>query len=179
MNTYTTGPQSTPAVASGSGSADFVVAWQSGYYGISQDGNGAGVFARRFDNFTGVPAGPEFQVNTYTTGQQLAPAVSSDPLGNFVVVIGRAAPTAPGRTARRPGSSVGSSTRAARPSVASSRRTPATGQQGGPSVASDGDGNFVVAWRSGYYGVGQDGSQGESSASTSRRAACRSASSSR
>src|SRR5262245_18032752 len=32
-----------------------------------------------------VPAGGEFQVNTYTTGEQLAGSVSMDPAGNFVV----------------------------------------------------------------------------------------------
>ena len=137
MNTYTTGPQSTPAVAS-DGLGNFVVAWQSGYYGISQDGNGAGVFARRFDN-TGVPAGPEFQVNTYTTGQQLAPAVSSDPLGNFVVVwqsgtygTGQDGSQAGvfGRLFDASGAPLGGEFQA---------NTYTTGQQGGPSVASDGD----------------------------------------
>src|SRR5262249_35719626 len=32
--------------------------------------------------------GPEFQVNTYTTGQQLQPRVGADASGNFVVVWG-------------------------------------------------------------------------------------------
>src|SRR5262245_39979001 len=32
------------------------------------------------------PVGPEFQVNTYTTENQWYPAVSSDAIGNFVVV---------------------------------------------------------------------------------------------
>ncbi len=33
-----------------------------------------------------IPAGTEFQVNTYTTDAQYAPAVASDSAGNFVVV---------------------------------------------------------------------------------------------
>ena len=33
-----------------------------------------------------VPVGPEFQVNTYETGQQSGPAVAMDGLGGFVVV---------------------------------------------------------------------------------------------
>ena len=33
-----------------------------------------------------VPDGPEFQVNTYTTGVQAAPSVAVDTSGNFVVV---------------------------------------------------------------------------------------------
>jgi hypothetical protein len=32
-----------------------------------------------------LPIGPEFQVNTYTTGDQSGPQVSSDAAGNFVV----------------------------------------------------------------------------------------------
>jgi len=34
----------------------------------------------------GNPVGPEFRVNTYTTGSQFLPSVASDPTGNFVVV---------------------------------------------------------------------------------------------
>jgi hypothetical protein len=32
------------------------------------------------------PVGPEFRVNTYTSGSQATPAVATDPAGNFVVV---------------------------------------------------------------------------------------------
>src|SRR5438876_679559 len=34
----------------------------------------------------GYPVGPEFRVNTYTTGCQGAPSVAADAAGNFVVV---------------------------------------------------------------------------------------------
>ena len=40
---------------------------------------------QRFDG-AGLPLGGEFQVNTYTTGQQLPPAVAMDTAGNFLVV---------------------------------------------------------------------------------------------
>jgi hypothetical protein len=33
-----------------------------------------------------IPAGPEFQVNTYTTSSQSGPSVAMDPDGAFVVV---------------------------------------------------------------------------------------------
>ncbi len=33
-----------------------------------------------------IPEGPEFQVNTYTTGDQESPDVAMDGAGNFIVV---------------------------------------------------------------------------------------------
>jgi len=52
---------------------------------VSQDGSASGVFGQRFEN-SGIPLGPEFRVNTYTTSSQALPSVASDALGNFVVV---------------------------------------------------------------------------------------------
>jgi hypothetical protein len=60
---------------------DFVVVWRSG----GQDGNGDGIFGQRFTS-NGAKLGGEFQVNTYTTGNQDGPAVAMDAAGNFVVV---------------------------------------------------------------------------------------------
>src|SRR5262249_42501202 len=54
-------------------------------YGATQDGDGAGVFARRYAA-GGVPLGGEFQVNTSIAGDQLSPAVAVHPDGSFVVV---------------------------------------------------------------------------------------------
>ena len=79
VNTYTTGGQAFPAVATNV-AGDFVVAWASD----GQDGDSSGVFAQRFDR-TATPVGTEFQVNTYTTGFQSLESVSSDAMGNFVV----------------------------------------------------------------------------------------------
>jgi len=79
VNTYTTSWQVEPAVASDA-AGNFVVVW------ISQDGSGGGVFGQRYAS-TGSALGTEFQVNTYTTGDQGYPvAVSADAAGNFVVV---------------------------------------------------------------------------------------------
>src|SRR6185295_10271780 len=61
-------------------SGNFVVAWTS----FGQDGNGLGVFARRFDAL-GTPQGAELQINNYTTGDQGFPAVAADEDGAFVV----------------------------------------------------------------------------------------------
>jgi hypothetical protein len=82
VSEYTTGSQRNPSVAM-DGLGGFVVAWND----ESRDGDDNAVFARRFDR-SGVPHGSEFQVNTYTTGdQRLRPgAVASDAEGNFVVV---------------------------------------------------------------------------------------------
>ena len=80
VNTYTTNRQYMAAVASDA-NGNFVVVWQS--YG--PDGQFSGIFGQRF-NALGVRLGTEFRVNTYTTHQQIRPAVSSDASGNFVVV---------------------------------------------------------------------------------------------
>jgi len=79
VNTYTTYSQVNPAICCGL-NGDFVVTWQS--YG--QDGSSWGILARRFGHGGG--ASSEFQVNSYTTGVQINPAVACDAKGNFVIV---------------------------------------------------------------------------------------------
>ena len=60
---------------------DFVVVWDKS----GGDGNGYGIFARLFDK-TGNPRGSDFQVNTYSIGDQQNPAVAMSSNGNFIVV---------------------------------------------------------------------------------------------
>jgi len=86
VNTTTAGSQSSPAVATGPG-GDFVVVWTGfpSYYGLGGDGDRSGIFGQRYDSF-GTRIGSEFQVNSYTTGFQLAPRISGDGAGGFVVV---------------------------------------------------------------------------------------------
>jgi hypothetical protein len=79
VHTYTTGHQLRPSVAADS-AGNFIVAWQSAL----QDDGGRGVFAQRYAS-NGTPMGPEFRVNSYTTGSQGYPSVASDQAGNFVV----------------------------------------------------------------------------------------------
>ncbi len=62
---------------------DLVVVWQS--HGM--DGDSWGVFGRQFDP-SGAPTGEEFQINTFTTGPQLHPALTTQSTGQFVVVWG-------------------------------------------------------------------------------------------
>jgi hypothetical protein len=77
VNTYTTGAQRSPAVASGVG--NFVVTWE----GESADDQLLGIRGQRYSS-SGVPLGGEFRVNTYTTGDQRSPAVS-DIFGEFTI----------------------------------------------------------------------------------------------
>ena len=80
VNSYTTQIQSKPAIAI-DGAGMFVVVWESS----GQDGSGRSVAGQKFDAL-GFPAGGEFQVNSYTTDQQLTPAVAAAFSGEFVVV---------------------------------------------------------------------------------------------
>ena len=80
VNFYTPFDQQRPSVAVAA-DGDFVVVWES----ADQDGSGKGIFGQRFAADTS-PLGDEFQVNTYTTGSQYAPAVASNANGDFVVV---------------------------------------------------------------------------------------------
>ncbi len=71
-----------PAVAAAPG-GDFVVVWSTRYL----DGDGFGVFGRRFDAGA-APLGARFQVNTFTLGHQgdTGAGVAMVGAGNFVVV---------------------------------------------------------------------------------------------
>jgi hypothetical protein len=138
VNTQTTGDQRDPSVDS-NGSGAFVVAWTS-----PQDGSGVGVFAQRFAS-SGAPVGPEFQVNTYTTGTQYQPAVAMDSAGNFVVVwtsLGQEGTGAEvfGQRFSSSGVPLGSEFRV---------NTFTAGDQHRPDVGSDSAGNFLVVWQDG------------------------------
>src|SRR6185436_10415314 len=143
VNASTTDLQVTPSVAASSTGA-FVVVWSaSGGYG----GSPADVLGQRFAS-DGTPVGPEFPVNTYTTGSQAVPAVASDPAGNFVVVWGGEGQSDSnggvfGQRFAATGAPLGPEFRV---------NTSTTELQFTPSVAADSAGNFVVAWSSGGYG---------------------------
>ncbi|MBP1621310.1 MAG: hypothetical protein H6Q02_2077 [Acidobacteria bacterium] len=142
VNTYTTGLQYWPAVAS-SATGDFVVVWESeGSSGT--DLSRYSIQAQRF-SAAGARLGSQFQVNTYTTGDQLRPRVCSDSGGGFVVVW----------------TSYGSSGSDDDLTSVQARRYDASGvplgdqiqvnshtteDQFEPTVASDALGGFVVTW---------------------------------
>jgi len=77
VNVDTTGRQLRPSIGADA-AGDFVVTWDNG----GADGDGYGVFGRRFDA-SGL-GGPEFQINSYVTGIQGFGSVTSAPNGDFV-----------------------------------------------------------------------------------------------
>jgi hypothetical protein len=79
VNTFRTGEQTNAQVAV-LADGSYVIAWQS----QGQDGNGLGVYAQRF-SATGAALGPEFRVNSNTTGGQFDPRLSATPDGGFVI----------------------------------------------------------------------------------------------
>ena len=78
VNTHTTGYQGAEHVATDE-NGNFVVVWHD-----ANDGGYYGVYGRRVDVFG--PRGSEFRVNSYTTANQVDPAIAASPDGDFVVV---------------------------------------------------------------------------------------------
>jgi hypothetical protein len=83
VNSYTTGDQKRPSIALDN-DGDFVVVWQSNG-SPGSDSDGYSIQGQRYDS-AGVPQGSQFQVNSYTSNNQLDPAVAMDSDGDFVVV---------------------------------------------------------------------------------------------
>jgi VCBS repeat-containing protein len=130
------------AVLAGGG---FVVAWQS----EAQDGSGLGIFGRRFDA-NGIAVGGEFQINSYTSNDQVNASIAGLSTGGFVVVW---------ESTEQDGSSGGiygqiydASGNRVGDEFPINRYTP--NWQGNPTVTAFADGSFVVIWQS----AGQDGS---------------------
>jgi len=142
--TNTSGVEGFPSVAADS-SGNFVVVWEGGLAITTYC-----ICGQRFAS-SGAPLGPEFRVNTYTTGEQYDPSVAVDPAGNFVVVW-RAVHDGSnngvfGQRYASNGAQLGAEFRV---------NTYTTNSQTTPAVSMDGSGNFVVVW----YSQGQDGSGG-------------------
>lgn len=74
VNTEVSNDQTTP-VAAMNAAGDLIMTWES----MAQDGNGKGIYARRYDA-TGTPLGGEFRVNTEIANDQMLPAagINSD-----------------------------------------------------------------------------------------------------
>lgn len=147
VNTSTLGEQLESRVAAAD-TGEFVVIWSDGFQG---DGSGYGVLGELYDS-DGLPVGANFQVNSYTTGDQYSPDVALDSsTGNFAVVWadhGRdgSGPGVFGRLFDSLGVSVGAEFQA---------NVWTTGSQTAPRVAFDGSGGFVVSW---LENGGEDGS---------------------
>ncbi len=78
VNTYTDESQSSPTVVADA-AGNYIVAWNS-----PQDGSESGIFAQRFDGDDN-PVGTEYQVNTFTTDDQLSPVTAMNGNGSLVV----------------------------------------------------------------------------------------------
>jgi len=78
VNETTTDRQNLPSISLNAGGV-FTVVWRNG------STPNVDVFARRFAR-NGVAFGPDFRVNSVTTGVQWHPAISVNPAGTFVVV---------------------------------------------------------------------------------------------
>ncbi len=146
VNTYTTGYQWFPSVASDA-EGNFVVVW----YGVGAGSTSAtdySIFGKRY-NAAGAPLGSDFVANTFTGGNVFGGDVAAAPAGNFVVVWTAKDEVSDydvfGQRFSSAGSKVGSEFLV---------NTYTTGRQINGRVALDRSGGFVVVWTS----VDQDGS---------------------
>ncbi len=136
-NTYTTNVQRSPSLAMDD-SGNFVIAWESD----GQDGDGSGIYAQRY-NAAGTPQGSEQRINLFTTSVQYSPAVAMDADGDFVVAWhGDDGIETTGVYAR----SFNADGTARENDFRVNTNTLGTD----PVIASDANGDFVVAWQSSY-----------------------------
>ena len=144
INTYTKSGQLSPSVALHA-DGSFAVVWDSsGSSGT--DISITSIQGQRFDA-AGIAAGGEFQINSYTTGDQDSPSLALDTDGNFVVVWRSSGSngtdtsgfSVQGRWFDATGTAMGGEFQI---------NTYTTGYQISPSVGVDADGNFVVVWQS-------------------------------
>jgi hypothetical protein len=167
VSTYTMGDAWGASVSSAS-NGDFVVSWTSeGSFGTDSNssqyyGSGYSVQAQRYAS-DGSPAGSQFQVNTYTSENQSGASVSSTPNGDFMVVWESKGSSGTdnfysysvqGQRYASDGSLQGAEFQV---------NTYTTEHQAVPSVSLAANGDFVVAWQSGYsyYGPGSYGSDAD------------------
>jgi len=152
VNTYTTSDQWFPAVAA-DGAGGFVVVWQS--YGSSGTDTSVGSVQGQRYTSAGTAVGAQFQVNTYTPGDQFAPAVGPDGAGGFVVAWSSFFSSS--GTDTSPASVQGQRYTSAGTAVGAEFQvnTYTTSSQYHPAVAADGAGGFVVVWQS-YGSSGTD-----------------------
>jgi hypothetical protein len=117
---------------------NFVIVWN----GTRSLAAGWDIFAQRYSS-SGTPLGSEFRVNTYTSNDQLGPVIASNSAGDFVVVWQSSLQDGSqggifGQRYSSSGNKLGAEFRV---------NTATPFNQYDPAVASDPDGNFVVAWQ--------------------------------
>lgn len=95
VNTYTLDQQNFPVVAMDF-LGEFIITWSSyGQEDGGQNGDGWGVYARRYDTF-GHAESPEFHVNTTASGDQRFSSVAVDSHGGFTIAWASNQGTDPG-----------------------------------------------------------------------------------
>jgi hypothetical protein len=142
VNTPQNDNQGAPSIAMDS-AGDFVIAWQDGGPLNGNPGQTAGVYAQRY-NSSGVAQGGNTAISTAAGSAN--PSVAMEPTGQFVIAWQfDQTGTATGIEAQRFDSN-GNALTGVVPLSSSE-----TYDQGSPTVAIDGEGDFVVAWES--YGV--------------------------
>jgi hypothetical protein len=144
VNTFTTFNQHNPEVAMDS-TGDFVVTW------TNHDDEGYGIYAKRYDT-SGLVQGSEFQVNTYTSGNQTGSSVAMDSAGDFVIAW---------QSQNQDGNDYGIFAQkyhnTGQPFGSEFLvNTYTAGVQLSPLTAMDSAGDFVIGW----YSVFEDGSSG-------------------
>jgi hypothetical protein len=137
VNSYTTKDQDEPAVGP-DGAGGFVVVWKS-YGSFGTDDSYGSIQGQRYSSI-GVKLGAQFQVNSYITGDQESPAVSSDDGGGFLVVWDNFASSIQGQRYSSTGAALGAQFQV---------NSYTTNLQYGPAVGPDGAGGFLVVWTSG------------------------------
>lgn len=159
VNDYTTDAQGQPQVAAVA-DGTFVVVWAS-RGSVGSDTSNQSIQARRYAA-DGVPLGAQFQVNTYTTGEQLDGDVAATPSGAFIVVWSSDGSSGTDTSQ----SSIQGQRYAANGSAQGGQfqiNTYTTGRQSNPVVDVADDGSFAVAWDS-------EGSAGTDTSQTSIQA---------
>ena len=153
VDTYATALGCCPAVALDSGQGFFVVWSSEGSPGSDTDSTS---IQGRLFAADGVPMGPQFQVNAYTTGKQGGPTAAVTNDGNFVVTWGS---SQSGGSDQDPFSVQGQILDSSGAMLGSQFQinTYSTLDQRFPKVAAIDNGDFVVVWRSdGSYGTDSD-----------------------
>lgn len=135
VNTWTTGDQASPRVATDA-TGNFVVTWSS----YPQDGSSSGAFARRFAADATPLDGTEFVVSTVTIGGQGPPAVAAVPDGR----LSFAWTTPDGSGSGVHGRLYDASGTPTTDEFGINAQT--SNHQSGPLICADPTGRFVVAW---------------------------------
>ena len=145
VNGLTADVQESPSVAISSG-GDFLVVWQS--MGSGGDDDDLRSIQGRLYTADGRAAGDQFQINSYTAGDQAGADVAALPGGGFIVtwfnVSGSSGSDDDGRSVQAQEVSSAGALIGAEFQV----NTFTTSHQYEPSVAAQPDGGFVVVWTS-------------------------------